>query len=72
MKAEIGLMEGRQLVHAMASEDEEHHVFDRQLDTHSEQWWTIQSLIRVAVLFVLVVFGLALWIGSTVRALARW
>ena len=68
-KARIGLMEGRQLVHAMASEDREHHVFDRQLHTHSEQGWTIRDPIHLAVFFVLVVLILALWIGPTVRAL---
>lgn len=68
-KARIGLMEGRQLVHAMASEDREHQVFDRQLHTHSQQVWTNRDLIRLAVFFVLVVLILALWIGPTIRAL---
>jgi Restriction endonuclease len=68
-KARIGLMEGRQLVQALASEDGDHHVFDRHLHKHPEPRWTFQDFIHWVVVLLLIGFGLALWIGPTVRAL---
>jgi hypothetical protein len=68
-KGGIGRMEGRQLVHAMASTERGDHEFDRHLHESSGPGWDPPRVIRLAVLTGLTAMGLALWIGPTIQAL---
>ncbi len=65
----VGLMEGRQLVHALAAEDRDHHAFDRELHEWSDRSFPHARLVRVAVLVGLLTTLAAIWIGPVVRTL---
>lgn len=68
-KGGIGLMEGRQLAHAVEATEVDHHEFDRHMHDLGGTRSVATRLIRVTVMASLVAMLVALWVGPTIRML---